>query len=715
MPCNINAYTLCLGLFALVYGSFDTYLISMLTTLEKRFNLPSKLSGLLQGSSDFGYLLGVLPVSFYGRQAHRPRTMGGLGLLLSLGILIMSSPYYFFGPMPAGSGGSPASQSSSPSAGLLCNSTATTSAAAAAVAADGQQPLSRQSAVAYFVLVLGAFLVGVGSTPFWNLGLAYIDDHVSKVHAPVYISAMMALRFVAPVPGYIIGGQLAMLPESLLSGAAEHTGVGAWWLGFVCLSGLTACCSLIMFCFPRQLPRPDDGQPEEIELPTEKRLPPASDLDEPDGRALCEDGSAAPQEQQQHHQAADCDASKSGLPTPAKAAEAAAPGAENGDRPTPAVDLLNSVVSLDPASLVKTGLSHTLRRLAGNLTFLALLIGAALEFLAFMGFLAFLPKYYQVGFGVTTGEAGLYAGIVEGLSSALGTLGGGIFMNRARLSLSKLLALTTGVCLAIGLLGNIGALLECRATPEFTDFDSPAACALCDCDSRQYRPVCSGNASYLSPCLAGCSSFSFYNSTESPQPFTLLPSFEGCGCDAVASSSPTASPAGFVAFDGFCDGGGVGGGCSAALIAYNCIFFCLNLLAGAVKSIVCVIVIRAISARDKDIGFGFITFAASFSSTISPILYGAMIDAFCLHRDAASGGVFARCLLYNIAGIRISQHLLRSVLRILCGLAFVVATVGARSNPHIQRNEREIKRQQRGGGGGGGSSNGASAAPQEAG
>uniref|UniRef100_A0A1I8FU69 MFS domain-containing protein n=1 Tax=Macrostomum lignano TaxID=282301 RepID=A0A1I8FU69_9PLAT len=636
---------------------------------RKRFNLPSKLSGLLQGrSSDFGYLLGVLPVSFYGRQAHRPRTMGGLGLLLSLGILIMSSPYYFFGPMPAGSGGSPASQSSSPSAGLLCNSTATTSAAAAAVAADGQQPLSRQSAVAYFVLVLA---------PSWLASAVRRSGTWPRLHRRPRVKGArpgVHIRHDGPplrggrCPGYIIGGQLAMLPESLLSGAPPNTPASA--------PGGSAFAAA---------PARMTASRRRSSCPRRSGFPRLRTSTNPDGRAL-RAGRLQPKQ-----------------PRPPPQAP------RNGDRPTPAVDLLNSVVSLDPASLVKTGLSHTLRRLAGNLTFLALLIGAALEFLAFMGFLAFLPKYYQAS------EAGLYAGIVEGLSSALGTLGG-----RHLHEPGPAVAEQTAGAHHRGLPGDRPAGKHWSFagvqsdTAEFTDFDMippPAPCATATAGST--GPSARGNAPpTCHPVWPAARVFHFTTRPRVRSRLRCCPSFEGCGCDAVASSSsPTASrlPASSPS-TGFCDGGGVGGGCSARPHRLQ-----LHLLlpepAGwrGEEHRVRHRHSRPSAPRDKDIGFGFITFAASFSSTISPILYGAMIDAFCLHprRPPAAVSSPAACCTQHRRNPQSGQHLLRSRAGGFSGgLAFVVAT----------RNEREIKNgNNAAAGGGGGSSNGASAAPQEAG
>ena len=69
----------------------------VITTLEKRFDLPSTRSGLIASSNDFLALFLVLFISFYGSRRHKPRLIGIGVVVLGLGSIIFSLPHFFTG------------------------------------------------------------------------------------------------------------------------------------------------------------------------------------------------------------------------------------------------------------------------------------------------------------------------------------------------------------------------------------------------------------------------------------------------------------------------------------------------------------------------------------------------------------------------------------------------------------------------------------------
>lgn len=88
--------------FTCVFSLFQGYLVNgvinaIISTLEKRFELPSSKSGLIVSSNDFIAFFLVLFISFYGGERHKPRLIG-LGIItLGIGSFIFSLPHFFTG------------------------------------------------------------------------------------------------------------------------------------------------------------------------------------------------------------------------------------------------------------------------------------------------------------------------------------------------------------------------------------------------------------------------------------------------------------------------------------------------------------------------------------------------------------------------------------------------------------------------------------------
>ncbi|CAK8686633.1 unnamed protein product [Clavelina lepadiformis] len=57
-----------------------------------------------------------------------------------------------------------------------------------------------------YIILVGQLLMGSGVTPFYTLGLAYIEDSVSKWSASIYLGIADAASALGPVIGFIAGG-----------------------------------------------------------------------------------------------------------------------------------------------------------------------------------------------------------------------------------------------------------------------------------------------------------------------------------------------------------------------------------------------------------------------------------------------------------------------------------------------------------------------------
>lgn len=155
--------------------------VSVLTTLERRFNLQSADVGVIASSFEIGNLALILFVSYFGARGHRPRLIGCGGIVMALGALLSALPEflthqykYEAGEIRWGAEGrdvcatNGSSSDEGPDPDLICrNRTATN--------------------MMYLLLIGAQVLLGIGATPVQPLGVSYIDDHVRRKDSSLYI------------------------------------------------------------------------------------------------------------------------------------------------------------------------------------------------------------------------------------------------------------------------------------------------------------------------------------------------------------------------------------------------------------------------------------------------------------------------------------------------------------------------------------------------
>jgi len=152
--------------------------VSVLTTLERRFNLQSADVGVIASSFEIGNLALILFVSYFGAKAHRPRLIGCGGIIMALGALLSALPefltkQYEIGKMWRTEVGRD-----------VCSNT---SSADAQQAEDAVCNNRTNTNMMYLLLIGAQVLLGIGATPVQPLGVAYIDDHVKKKDSSLYI------------------------------------------------------------------------------------------------------------------------------------------------------------------------------------------------------------------------------------------------------------------------------------------------------------------------------------------------------------------------------------------------------------------------------------------------------------------------------------------------------------------------------------------------
>uniref|UniRef100_A0A674EQY0 Solute carrier organic anion transporter family member n=1 Tax=Salmo trutta TaxID=8032 RepID=A0A674EQY0_SALTR len=231
-------FSLLMFLVALSFAYFakalsGSYMKSTITQLERRFDIPSYLTGVIDGSFEIGNLLVIAFVSYFGAKLHRPKIIAMGCVLMAMGTFIICWNYSLSpSPFPVG--------------------------------CEGESNLSM-----WIYVFLGNVLRGIGETPVQPLGISYIDDFAREENAAFYIGCVQTIAVIGPVFGYLLGSLCAKIyvdigfvnMESITISPGDARWVGAWWLGYL-IAGVITLLSAIPFWFlPRSLPIPSDRGP----------------------------------------------------------------------------------------------------------------------------------------------------------------------------------------------------------------------------------------------------------------------------------------------------------------------------------------------------------------------------------------------------------------------------------------------------------------------
>ncbi|XP_060792871.1 solute carrier organic anion transporter family member 4A1-like [Neoarius graeffei] len=232
-------------LFFLSVASFlqgmiiNGFINTVITSIERRFDLRSYQAGLIASSYDIAACICLTFVSYFGGTGHKPRWLGWGVFIMALGSVVFALPHFI----------TPAYQPRVLEHTGLCSANQTEEC--------GNSKGTALSLYRY-IFMLGQFLHGVGATPLYTLGVTYLDENVKSKYAPVYIGVFYTAALIGPAAGYLLGGyflniyteigQITLLtPESPLW-------VGAWWLGFLAGGAAALITAVPILGYPRQLP-----------------------------------------------------------------------------------------------------------------------------------------------------------------------------------------------------------------------------------------------------------------------------------------------------------------------------------------------------------------------------------------------------------------------------------------------------------------------------
>ncbi|NWZ71781.1 SO4C1 protein, partial [Acrocephalus arundinaceus] len=256
-PCNPRALQFCnnpegylaaYSLLAIFQGIVVNGLVNIsISTIEKRYELTSSLTGLISASYDIAFCVLSLFVSYFGERGHKPRWLAFSAFMLGLGSLVFSLPHFSSGKYQYGSKIEDTCQ------------TAGTTFANASCSASTNSSLHKY----LYVFILGQLLLGVGGTPLYTLGTAFIDDSVPKHMSSLYIGIGYAMSLLGPAIGYV---NLLFLNyfSSTKVDQDDPRWLGAWWIGFLACFFAIWLLIIPFSCFPKHLPGTGKIQAEKI-------------------------------------------------------------------------------------------------------------------------------------------------------------------------------------------------------------------------------------------------------------------------------------------------------------------------------------------------------------------------------------------------------------------------------------------------------------------
>ncbi|XP_006872378.1 PREDICTED: solute carrier organic anion transporter family member 4C1-like [Chrysochloris asiatica] len=564
--CNTpQGYLLHYCLLALTQGIVVNGLVNIsISTIEKRYEMKSSLTGLISSSYDISFCVLSLFVSFFGERGHKPRWLAFASFMIGLGALVFSLPQFFSGEYQLGSIfedtclATRNNTSCNPSTSLLSNY--------------------------LYVFILGQLLLGVGGTPLYTLGTAFIDESVPTHKSSLYIGIGYAMSILGPAIGYVLGGQLLTVyidaPMGKRTGITENDPrwLGAWWIGFL-LAWVFAWSLIIPFsCFPKHLPGTAKIQAGKISQAHQNKSNSIQQVDENFGKSLKD----------------------------------------------------------FPAAL---------KNLMRNTVFMCLVLSTTSEALVTTGFATFLPKFIENQFGVSSSFAATLGGAVLIPGAALGQILGGVFVSKFKLACKnamKFSLCTSAVALVLSFVfvyakcenGPFAGVSESyNGTGEMGNLTAPCN-ANCNCLRSYYYPLCGDGIQYFSPCFAGC-----INSVSERQPKI----YNNCSCiEEKAKVTSAAESLGFGVKAGKCKTQ------CAYLPMFLGIFFITVIFTFMAGTPVTVSILRCVNNNQRSLALGIqFTFLRLLGTIPGPIIFGTVIDSTCILWDINECGVKGACWVYN--------------------------------------------------------------------
>uniref|UniRef100_A0A3P8NRN0 Solute carrier organic anion transporter family member n=1 Tax=Astatotilapia calliptera TaxID=8154 RepID=A0A3P8NRN0_ASTCA len=572
-----------------------SYMKSTITQLERRFDIPSYLIGIIDGSFEIGNLLVIAFVSYFCAKLHRPKIIAVGCILMSFGTFLIAMPHFIIGRYKI--------ETSIRSSVNSTNNLSPCPASSPESLRAGDRPsilpsrgCEKESSVSMWIYVLvGNILRGIGETPVQPLGISYIDDYAQSDNAALYIGCVQTISIIGPVFGYLLGSLCAKIyvdigyvdMETITITPGDARWVGAWWLGYLIAGAITLMSAVPFWFLPKSLP-----------MPVEKH-----------------DTNCTPEQ-------------------------------TRFIKDSPGLKHIENHSFKHPF----TEFVPTLKSLLGNPVYTIYLCVTIVQFNSLIGMVTYKPKYIEQHYGQSASKANFLMGMINIPAVALGMFSGGVVMKKYKLSIMGAAKFAFGTSLLGYFLSLLFFAMGCENAKvagitvsysglgglSYQEQSLISDCnSDCSCTSREWDPVCGENGiTYVSPCLAGC------NSSTGSGKNTV---FNNCKCLAVANTQP----GNLTASLGQCPHRDSCEKVFPYFLAMSVLSSFIISLGGTPGFMLC------IKPELKSLALGIHTLATRTLAGIpAPIYFGAIIDTTCLKWGYKMCGGRGACRIYDTSAYR---------------------------------------------------------------
>ncbi|KAG4071905.1 hypothetical protein HA402_006066 [Bradysia odoriphaga] len=637
---RIKIFVLLLSMLVTLQQALSSgYINSVITTIEKRFEIPSSYSGLIASSYEIGNVITVIFVSYLGSRRQIPVWCGWGAVIMGIGSLVFMVPHFTGEPNPGVSLQNQTSDNICRGVSLrdmdmgLGRLSLSNQPLAPHNNLRGDNCIQGKSSTFGPVLlfVIAQLLLGCGGSPLFTLGTTYVDDHVKTESASMYIGCIYSMAAFGPVLGFLLGAYLLSFHMDSFSGTlisinpGDRRWVGMWWGGFLLCGLLLIIVAIPFFLFPKVLTH------------EKKKLKKLDHICKP---AVASNSNSLPRQPSQETAQLQKSTSKKNLDS--------GYGKDIKDIPL------------------------SMWRLVSNPVYIVTCLGACMELMIVSGFIVFLPKYLETQFSLGKSQASVFTGAIAVPGACIGIFVGGCFLKKFQLRPqgAVLFCLVSNViCLSCyALLFFLGCdnlkmagttipyyNSSTHSAPEPFQVNLTAACNFgCECHMTDVEPVCGNNGlTYFSPCHAGCTAFS---STSN---------YTNCACvqnnitnvyNGVGGSQAQAS----VAREDFAEVTVIpvarAGPCTTpcrTIYPFLILLFFMTFIVASTQMPLLMIVLRSVSEEERSFALGmqFVIFRL-FGYIPAPIIFGTLIDSTCLLWQSTCGEKGGRCLIYDIETFR---------------------------------------------------------------
>ncbi|KAI5717977.1 hypothetical protein M8J77_014423 [Diaphorina citri] len=252
-----KSYTLVYGLLGMNQFCLGSFMIATLSTVEKQFKITSRTSGVMSSAWDVGTLASFLVSSYLGGKGHKTKWVALGSIIMSIGCFLRVIPYFVYG---AGEEALKFTEEYG-----AANNISLTQAMDDLVPLCGESyPQvkacdSTDNMFSVIILLISSTVLGIGSSTYWSLGVAYLDDNVRKNKMPVVLAIIACIRMLGPSFGFMAASYCLlfyvnpMLTPTITNRNSQW--IGAWWMGWIPMGVINLFFASFMALFPRSLPR----------------------------------------------------------------------------------------------------------------------------------------------------------------------------------------------------------------------------------------------------------------------------------------------------------------------------------------------------------------------------------------------------------------------------------------------------------------------------